>query len=57
MDTLFRRRHHHEGRYDDVDKEYAEHDKKNPKRAFLDKLAPIIVLGAIAIIYMIIINI
>ena len=44
------------GRYDDVDKEYAEHGKTSPRLKFIDKLLPFVVLGGIALIYMLIIN-
>ena len=40
----------------DVAQDYDQQGKKNSKKTFMNKIAPFVVFGGIAIIYMLIIN-
>ena len=54
--NLLQRKDQHADRNEEIAGNYDQEGKKNPKKKIMEKIAPFIVLGGIAIIYMIIIN-
>ncbi|WP_371806002.1 hypothetical protein [Candidatus Lokiarchaeum ossiferum] len=51
-----RREHYNVGRYDDVQKDYVQHDKKNSIMKMVDKLVPFILFGGIFLMWILVFN-
>ena len=54
--NFLQRKNQHADRNKEIAENYDQEGNKNPKKKFINKIAPFIVLGGIALIYMLIIN-